>query len=283
MRLSGWLIWSVTWLRGGCMYLKVEQVILLEFGFLYWAVPKPPIDDEDYRVLREELKTYLLMGLRDLPSHVDHLVTLTLDGDIIMPPKAMSEARMREVIREQVAASMAEFMENMNRGAGGDEAGGSGAGGAGVGSAGPAALEITGYYVSGLRQPRICVRISDLPRKDKVKFYNDATLQGLTLTWWKKKLFYEHWDAANEWLGAETSKVSSIFVVGQRLRGDVTSSRPAGIDEAVRMAYQLMGQIIQDKMMRFLEGEKDGKVEGDRGGHGETDTDYNVSTKPKKG
>ncbi|GKA73443.1 hypothetical protein Tco_0779745, partial [Tanacetum coccineum] len=26
-----------------------------------------------------------------------------------------------------------------------------------------------------------------------------------------------------------------------------TSSRPAGIDEAVRMAYQLMGQIIQDK------------------------------------
>ncbi|GKG36525.1 hypothetical protein Tco_0444203, partial [Tanacetum coccineum] len=41
----------------------------------------------------------------------------------IMPPKAMSKARMRELIREQVAASMAEFMANMNRGAGGDEAG----------------------------------------------------------------------------------------------------------------------------------------------------------------
>ncbi|GKA27438.1 putative reverse transcriptase domain-containing protein [Tanacetum coccineum] len=48
----------------------------------------------------------------------------------------MSEARMREVIREQVAASMAEFMANMNRGAGGDEAGGAGAGGAGAGGAG---------------------------------------------------------------------------------------------------------------------------------------------------
>ncbi|GKF63672.1 hypothetical protein Tco_0187120, partial [Tanacetum coccineum] len=48
----------------------------------------------------------------------------------------MSEARMREVIREQVAASMAEFMANINRGAGGDEAGGDEAGGAGVGGVG---------------------------------------------------------------------------------------------------------------------------------------------------
>ncbi|GKD48947.1 hypothetical protein Tco_1277923 [Tanacetum coccineum] len=61
---------------------------------------------------------------------------IALDGDMIMLPKAMSEARMREVIREQVAASMAEFMANMNRRAGGDEAGGAGAGGAGAGGAG---------------------------------------------------------------------------------------------------------------------------------------------------
>ncbi|GKG58508.1 hypothetical protein Tco_0592287, partial [Tanacetum coccineum] len=50
----------------------------------------------------------------------------------IMQPKPMYEARMREVIKEQVTASMADFMVNMNRGAGGDEAGGAGAGGAGV-------------------------------------------------------------------------------------------------------------------------------------------------------
>ncbi|GKD75162.1 hypothetical protein Tco_1333444, partial [Tanacetum coccineum] len=76
----------------------------------------------------------------------------------IIPPKAMSEARMREIIREKVAASMAKFMENMNRGAGGDEAGGAGAdggragggraggagaGGAEVGGAGSATPEIT--------------------------------------------------------------------------------------------------------------------------------------------
>ncbi|GKG37515.1 hypothetical protein Tco_0447688, partial [Tanacetum coccineum] len=91
-----------------------------------------------------------------------------------MPPKAMYEARMREVIREQVAVSMAEFMANMNRGAGGDETGGGGAGSAGadgggvggggagaggagvggarVGGAGPAAPEITGCtYVTFMK------------------------------------------------------------------------------------------------------------------------------------
>ncbi|GKF32711.1 hypothetical protein Tco_0102509 [Tanacetum coccineum] len=48
----------------------------------------------------------------------------------------MSEARMSEVIREQVTTSMAEFMANMNREAGGDEAGGARAGGGGAGGAG---------------------------------------------------------------------------------------------------------------------------------------------------
>ncbi|GJU55617.1 hypothetical protein Tco_1229331 [Tanacetum coccineum] len=35
--------------------------------------------------------------------------------------------------------------------------------------------------------------------------------------------------------------------LSKNIRGDVTSSQPATIDHAVRMAYQLMGQIIQDK------------------------------------
>ncbi|GJZ53652.1 putative reverse transcriptase domain-containing protein, partial [Tanacetum coccineum] len=55
---------------------------------------------------------------------------------------------------------------------------------------------------------------------------------------------------------------------------DVTSSRPAGINEAVCMAYQLMGQIIQDKTDEASEGEKR-KGEGDRGGRGDNRRDYN--------
>ncbi|GKG50079.1 hypothetical protein Tco_0518853, partial [Tanacetum coccineum] len=59
----------------------------------------------------------------------------------IMLPKPMFEARMREIIRDQVTISMNEFMANMNRrangaGAGGDGAGGAGAGGDRAGSAG---------------------------------------------------------------------------------------------------------------------------------------------------
>ncbi|GKG21984.1 hypothetical protein Tco_0384579, partial [Tanacetum coccineum] len=71
----------------------------------------------------------------------------------------MSEARIRKVIREQVATSMAKFMANMNRGAGGneaggvgaggDEAGGDGAGGAGSGGAGAGSDEAGGVGAGG--------------------------------------------------------------------------------------------------------------------------------------
>ncbi|GKG44046.1 hypothetical protein Tco_0483139, partial [Tanacetum coccineum] len=69
----------------------------------------------------------------------------------------MSEARMREIIRDQVNTSMDKFVANMNRGAGGagaggDGAGGAEAGGAGADGAGPAAPEITGCtYVTFMK------------------------------------------------------------------------------------------------------------------------------------
>ncbi|GJU69455.1 putative reverse transcriptase domain-containing protein [Tanacetum coccineum] len=285
----------------------------------------------------------------------------------------MSEARMREVIREQVATSMAEFMANMNRGAGGDEAGGggaggggaggggaggagaggagaggAGAGGAGAGGARPAAPEITGCtYVTFMKcdpQPfkgtegavGLCqwfeklesvFRISDCKERDKVKFAT-ATLQGRALTWWNGRIASMGIDAANgtpwtevrKWMTEEfcprsvlqrleqelynlklkgtdidgyTNRFHELALLCPRMvepeqvkveqyirglskniRGDVTSSRPTGIDEAVRMAYQLMGQIIQDKTDEVSEGEKR-KGEGDRGGRGDNRRDYN--------
>ncbi|GJQ99617.1 putative reverse transcriptase domain-containing protein [Tanacetum coccineum] len=276
----------------------------------------------------------------------------------IMPPKAMSEARMREVIREQVAASMAEFVANMNRRAGGDEVGGAGAGGAGaggaraggagVGGAGSAAPKITGCtYITFMKcdpQPfkgtegavGLCqwfeklesvFRISDCKERDKVKFAT-ATLQGRALTWWNGRIASMGIDAANgtpwtevrKWMTEEfcprsvlqrleqelynlklkgtdidgyTNRFHELALLCPRMvepeqvkveqyirglskniRGDVTSSRPAGIDEAVRMAYQLIGQIIQDKTDEASESEKR-KGEGDRGGRGDNRRDYN--------
>ncbi|GJR01504.1 putative reverse transcriptase domain-containing protein [Tanacetum coccineum] len=291
-------------------------------------------------------------------EQVQTLQTALHGAELIMPPKAMSEARMREVIREQVAASMAEFMANMNRRAGGDEVGGAGAGGAGaggaraggagVGGAGSAAPKITGCtYITFMKcdpQPfkgtegavGLCqwfeklesvFRISDCKERDKVKFAT-ATLQGRALTWWNGRIASMGIDAANgtpwtevrKWMTEEfcprsvlqrleqelynlklkgtdidgyTNRFHELALLCPRMvepeqvkveqyirglskniRGDVTSSRPAGIDEAVRMAYQLIGQIIQDKTDEASESEKR-KGEGDRGGRGDNRRDYN--------
>ncbi|GJW77983.1 hypothetical protein Tco_0139665 [Tanacetum coccineum] len=93
----------------------------------------------------------------------------------------MSEARMREVIREQVAASMAEFVANINRGAGGAGAGGAGAGGGGAGGAGSGGAGLTTPEITG------CTYITFM--NDKVKFAT-ATLQGRALTWWNEDCFH---------------------------------------------------------------------------------------------
>ncbi|GJR69737.1 putative reverse transcriptase domain-containing protein [Tanacetum coccineum] len=127
----------------------------------------------------------------------------------------MSEARMREVIREQVAVSMAEFMANMNRGAGGDEAGGGGAGGAGAGGAGAGGAGAGGAGAGGagaggagvgtegavglcqwFEKLESVFRISDCKERDKVKFAT-ATLQGRALTWWNGRIASMGIDAAN--------------------------------------------------------------------------------------
>nr|GEX95563.1 putative reverse transcriptase domain-containing protein [Tanacetum cinerariifolium] len=229
--------------------------------------------------------------------------------------------------QDQVAASMAEFMENINRrvsgtGAGGAEAGGAEAGGAKAGGAEPAVPEITGCtYVTFMKcnlQPfkgtegavGLCqwfekleslFRISDCKERDKVKFVT-ATLQGHALTWWNGRIASMGIDAANgtpwtELKGTDIDGYKNQFHelallcprivepeqvkveqcirgLSKNIRGDVTSSRPADIDEAVRIAYQLMGQIIQDKTDEAPEGEKR-KGEGDHGGHGNNRRDYN--------
>ncbi|GJR07672.1 hypothetical protein Tco_0790324 [Tanacetum coccineum] len=137
--------------------------------------------------------------------------------------------------------------------------------------------------------------------RDKVKFAT-ATLQGRALTWWNGRIASMGIDAANgtpwtkvrKWMTEEFCPQSVLQRLEQELivepeqvkveqyirgllkniRGDVTSSRPAGIDEVARMAYQLMGQIIQDKTDEVSEGEKR-KGEGDCGGCGDNRCDYN--------
>nr|GFA49802.1 hypothetical protein [Tanacetum cinerariifolium] len=155
----------------------------------------------------------------------------------IMPPKAMSEARMHEIIRDQVTTSMADIVANMNHETSSAIAGGAGAGGAGVGGAGA----------------------------------NDVGAGGAGVWWCRTG------STRNYWVMVEPEQVKVeqyIRGLSKNIRGDVTSLRPAGIDEVVRMAYQLMRQIIQDKTDEVSKGEKR-KGEGDRSGHGDNRHDYN--------
>nr|GEX80653.1 reverse transcriptase domain-containing protein [Tanacetum cinerariifolium] len=109
------------------------------------AVPKPPSDDEGSERPRKMPKSDEDEGPSDPRGPL-----------MIMPPKHMSEARMREINRDQFATSMNEFMANMTSRAGGPGvasgsggAGGSGgtggnADGTGVRGTGPTVPELTG-------------------------------------------------------------------------------------------------------------------------------------------
>ncbi|GJT76331.1 hypothetical protein Tco_1043056 [Tanacetum coccineum] len=233
---------------------------------------------------------------------------------LTMPPKAMSEARMREVIREQVATSMAEFMANMKHGAGSDEASGAGAGGARADGAGANDAGVGGAEAGGARAggagadgakpaaPEVtgCTYVTfmnDYKERNKVKFAT-ATFQGRALTWWNGRIASMSIDAANgtdidgftnrfhklallcpRMVEPEQVKVEQhIHGLSKNICGDVTSSRPAGIYEVVRMAYQLIGQIIQDKTDEVSEGEKR-KGKGDRG---DNRRDYNRRQNQKR-
>nr|GEX60347.1 hypothetical protein [Tanacetum cinerariifolium] len=84
------------------------------------AVLKPPSDDEGSERPRKMPKN----------SDKDEGPSDPCGPLMIMPPKPMSEARMREIICDQFATSMNEVMTNMNNGAGGS-GGASSSGGAG--------------------------------------------------------------------------------------------------------------------------------------------------------
>ncbi|GJT59886.1 putative reverse transcriptase domain-containing protein [Tanacetum coccineum] len=68
--------------------------------------------------------------------------------------------------------------------------------------------------------------------------------------------------------------------LSKNIRGDVTSSQPATIDHAVHMAYQLMGQIIQDKTDEVHKGEK--RKGGEREIVGWVTTDALLADKTKR-
>ncbi|GJS67616.1 hypothetical protein Tco_0682180 [Tanacetum coccineum] len=126
--------------------------------------------------------------------------------------------------------------------------------------------------------------ISECAENKKVKFAA-ATLEGPALTWWNSKiatleiqcLEHEFWNLkVKEYdIVAYTQRFNELALMCPRMvepervkvdayirgltdniKGEVTSSKPADLNEAVRMAHKLMEQKSQARNDRILEGKK---------------------------
>ncbi|GKD46565.1 putative reverse transcriptase domain-containing protein, partial [Tanacetum coccineum] len=117
----------------------------------------------------------------------------------------------------------------------------------------------------------------------KVKFAA-ATLQGPALTWWNAKVAtmgletvnQMPWTEMKQLMTAEFCSIEEVqrmehelmvkpkrvkvdaYILGltDNIKGEVTSSKPANLNEAVRMAHKLMEQKSQARDERILEGKK---------------------------
>nr|GEU62485.1 putative reverse transcriptase domain-containing protein [Tanacetum cinerariifolium] len=118
-------------------------------------------------------------------------------------------------------------------------------------------------------------KISKCAEGKKVKFVA-ATLEGPALTWWKTKFATMGLETVKEYdVVAYTQRFNELALICPRMvepervkvdayirglmdniKGEVTSSKPANLNEAVRMAHKLTEQKSQARDARILEGKK---------------------------
>nr|GFB47767.1 hypothetical protein [Tanacetum cinerariifolium] len=187
---------------------------------------------------------------------------------MIIPPKPMSEACMPEIIRDQFATSMNEFMANMNSGAGGS-GGASGSGGAGGSGGTGGNADGTGVRGTEPTVPELTgCSYATFIKCDPLPFNGTEGIVGMDIDGYTNR-FHELALLCPRMVEPGAVKVEQYLRgLAKSIRGDVTSSQPATINDAVRLAYQLAGQLIQDKADEATEGEKR-KGESDRGGRGD--------------
>ncbi|GJT15560.1 putative reverse transcriptase domain-containing protein [Tanacetum coccineum] len=115
--------------------------------------------------------------------------------------------------------------------------------------------------------------ISECAEGKKVKFA-DVTLQGPALTWWNAKVATMGLEIVNQmpWTKMKFNELALMclrmvepervkvdaYIRGltDNIKGEVTSSKPANLNEDVGMAYKLMEQKSQARDERILEGKK---------------------------
>nr|GFD06006.1 hypothetical protein [Tanacetum cinerariifolium] len=127
-------------------------------------------------------------------------------------------------------------------GAGGSGGTGGNADGTSVRGAGPTVPELTGCTYATF------IKCDPLPFNEKMEqeLYN-LRMKRMDIDGYTNQ-FYELALLCPRIVEPEAVKVEQyIRGLTKSIRGDVSSSQPATINDAVRLAYQLAGQLIQDK------------------------------------
>nr|GEX69685.1 putative reverse transcriptase domain-containing protein [Tanacetum cinerariifolium] len=238
---------------------------------LYWT---RVLAQEFYRemicggfVFKERLMRLLMYRLKirrvrhlsreDLLVILSSLVLLVVSF-LIMPPKftPLTQAAIRRMIKESVDAAIA--AERARPANAGNDARGSGP--VRGQDATPVFCECT---FAGFMNSNPTV----FHEGKKVKFAI-ATLQGPTLTWWNAKVkeynivtytqrFNELALMCPRTVKPESMKVDAyIRGLTDNIKGEVTSSKPANLNEVVCMAHKSMEQSSQARDERILEGKK---------------------------
>ncbi|GJZ00558.1 putative reverse transcriptase domain-containing protein, partial [Tanacetum coccineum] len=159
----------------------------------------------------------------------------------IMPPKSapLTQADVQRMIKESVVAAIS--VERARHANAGNDARGFGP--VRGQDAAPVVRECT--FTGFIKYNPIVFR-----EGKKVKF-TAATLQGPALTWWNSKVatigleisFNELALMCPRMVEPESVKVDAyIRGLSENIKGEVTSSRPTNLNEAVRMAHKLMEQ-----------------------------------------
>ncbi|GJW07346.1 putative reverse transcriptase domain-containing protein [Tanacetum coccineum] len=205
-----------------------------------------------------------------------------------MPPKSapLTQAAVRLMIRESIDAAIAAERERQANA----ENNASGFGQAKGQVTAPVVREFTFakfmkcnpdnfHGTEGAVELRRCFEkiemtfgINECAEDKKVKFVV-ATLRGPALTWWHSKVVILGLDVANQIGWTEIKKlITTEFCPAEELQrmeneqwnlnvkeynmGEVTSSKPTDLNEAVRMAHKLMEQKLQARNERILEENK---------------------------
>nr|GEU29332.1 retrotransposon protein, putative, Ty3-gypsy subclass [Tanacetum cinerariifolium] len=176
----------------------------------------------------------------------------------IMPPKSapMTQAAIRRMIKDSVDAAIATGQARQGN----------------VRNDASRSRPIRGQDAT----PAIC---NECIEGKKVKFAA-ATLEGPTLTWWKTKVANMGLETMNQMPWTELKQLMTLefcsievvqriehelwnFKVDAYIRGltnnindEVTSSKLADLNGAIRMAHKLMEQKLQDRDTRIFEGKK---------------------------